>query len=138
MATRFCKFRELLHTSLQYGSYPDDARAVGSSLLRRHRGQRSGVEGQRIPSELGCRGSGGGGGTGRDVNLLTASLLSAEYHHSSSLSRNTPRGMRLVAIRCKTVIAGGESSVAVSSLICRDNVIPASKRICSNLQKLYS
>ena len=109
-----------------HGVYPDDARAVGSALLRRHSGQRSGVEGQRIPSGLGRRGSGGGGGTGRAISLLTASLLSAEYHHSRSLSRNTPSGMRLVASRCKTVIVGGEASVVVSSLICRDIVTPAS------------
>ena len=105
--------------------YPDDARAVGSSLLCRHRGQRSGVEGQRIPSGLGCRGSGGGGGTGREVSLLIASLLSVEYHHSRSLSRNTPRGIRLAAIRCKIVV-GGESGVVRSSLLCLDNVTPVS------------
>ena len=110
-------------------TYPDDARAVGSSLRRRHRGQRSGVEGQRIPSELGCRGSGGGGGTGRDVSLFTASLLSAEYHHSRSFSRNTPRGIRLAAIHCKTDTgAWGESRVEISSPIRRDRVTPASKK----------
>ena len=123
-----------MHFVSHYGIYPDDARAVGSSLLRRHRGQRSGVEGQRIPSGLGWRGSGGGGGMGREVSLLTASLLSAEYHHSRSLSRNTRRGMRLTAIRCKTVV-GGESEVVISSLLCLDKVIPASKElavICEN------
>ena len=110
-------------------TYPDDARAVGSSLRRRHRGQRSGVKGQRIPSGLGCRGSGGGGGTGRDVSLFTASLLSAEYHHSRSFNRNTPRGMRLAAICCKTdTEAWGESRVVISSPICRDRVTPASKK----------
>ena len=101
--------------------YPDDARAVGSSLLRRHRGQRLGVEGQRIPSGLGRMGSGGGGGMGREVSLLTASLLSDEYHHSRSLRRNTPRGTRLAASRCGTV-EGGDSRVATSSPLCLDNV----------------
>lgn len=114
--------------TINFGIYPDDARAVGSSLLRRHRGQRSGVAGQRIPSGLGCRGSVGGGGTGRDVSLLTASLLSAEYHHSRSLSRNTPRGMRLAAIRWKMVV-GGESWVDTSSLLCLDNVTPVSSKL---------
>ena len=127
-------FQSCMHHVSHYGIYPDDARAVGSSRLRRHRGQRSGVEGQRIPSGLGWRRSGGGGGTGREVSLLTASLLSAEYHHSRSLSRNTPRGMRLTAIRCKTVV-GGEFRVVISSLLSLDKVIPASKEhavICGN------
>ena len=69
----------------------------------------------------------GGGGTGREVSLLTASLLSAEYHHSRSLSRNTLRGIRLAAIRWKTVV-GGEFRVKLSSLLCLDNVTPISKR----------
>ena len=109
-----------------YSIYPDDASAVGSSLLLRHRGQRSGVEGHLIPSGLGWRGSRGGGGTGRDVSFRTATLLSAEYHHSRNLSRNTPRGMRLAVTRCRMVV-GCESRTVMSSAFCLDNVIPVSK-----------
>lgn len=105
-------------------AHPDDANAVGSYLLRRQRGQSSGEEGHRIPSGLGWMGS-GGGGTGRDVSFLTASLCSEEYHHSRNLSKNTPRGMRLEVIRWRRErLAGVFAAESFSSLIL-NNVTPS-------------
>ena len=68
----------------------------------------------------------GGGGTGREVSLLTVSLFSEEYHHSRNLSRKMPRGVRLAASWCKREsLAAGVSEVAESSSLCRDNTTPA-------------
>ena len=67
----------------------------------------------------------GGGGTGRDVSLLTVSLFSDEYHHSRNLSRKTPIGVRLAASLCKRgALVAGESDVAWSSALCRDSTTP--------------
>ena len=45
----------------------------------------------------------GGGGTGREVTLLTTSLCSLEYHHSRNLRPNRLRGIIMLTILFKTL-----------------------------------
>lgn len=46
----------------------------------------------------------GGGGMGREVIILTAALLSAEYHHSRNLREKTVRGSRLEVSHWRGVV----------------------------------
>ena len=67
----------------------------------------------------------GGGGTGREVSLLTVSLFSEEYHHSRNFRRKILIGVRLAASLCRReAVAIGESDMARSSTLCRDNTTP--------------
>jgi len=66
---------------------------------------------------------GGGGGTGSDVIIRTAALLSVEYHHSISLRTNTPSGRTLFTILLHTPSADSEETCAWNDVNCRSKNI---------------
>ena len=79
---------------------------------------------------------GGGGGTGSDVIIRTAALLSVEYHHSISLRTNTPSGRTLFTILLRTPSADSEERRGWNDANCRSENCSLHPRLSPNIQFL--